>query len=134
MSFGRDRPNSTCDGDKMHRLKITAAVVSMLFVGSLAPAYSQDRPMASGISDKKLDQAAAAIVRVDKLEKSYRQKLEQAKPNERDRVVQEAEKAVTKVVTDQGLSIEEYDTIIRTARNDPAVREKLLQRMDARKQ
>jgi len=118
----------------MHRLKIIAAVVSMLSVGSLAPAYSQDRPMASGISDKKLDQAAAAIVRVDKLQKSYQQKLEQAKPNERDRVVQEAEKAVTKVVTDQGLSIDEYDTIIRTARNDPAVREKLLQRMDAQNQ
>jgi Skp family chaperone for outer membrane proteins len=117
----------------MYQVKIIAAIVSMLSVGSLAAAYSQDRPMPSGIPDKKLDQAAAAIVRVDKLQKSYQQKLEQAKPNERDRVVQEAENAVTKAVTDQGLSIDEYDTIIRTARNDPAVREKLLQRMDAQK-
>jgi hypothetical protein len=118
----------------MHRLKIIAAVVSMLSVGSLAPAYSQDQPIASGISDKKLDQAAAAVVRVDKIQKSYQQKLEQAKPNERDRVVQEADNALAKAVTDQGLSIDEYDTIIRTAQNDPAVREKLLQRMDAQKQ
>jgi hypothetical protein len=118
----------------MHRLKIIAVIVSMLSVGSLAPAFSQDQPMASSISDKKLDQAAAAVVRVDKIQKSYQQKLEQAKPNERDRVVQEADNALAKAVTDQGLSIDEYDTIIRTAQNDPAVREKLLQRMDAQKQ
>jgi predicted ATPase with chaperone activity len=118
----------------MHRLRIIATVVSMVSVGSLAPADSQDRPMTSGISDTKLDQAAAAIVRVDKLQKSYQKKLEQAKPNERDRVVHEAENALTKAVTDQGLSIDEYDRIIRIARNDPAVREKLLQRMDAQKQ
>ena len=116
----------------MHRLKIIA-VVSMLSVGSLAPAYSEDRPVASGISDKKLGQAAAALVRVDKLQKNYQQKFEQAKPNERERVVREAENALAKAVTDQGLSIDEYDTIIRTARNDPAVREKLLRRMDAQK-
>ena len=113
----------------MHRLKIMAAVVSMLSVGSLAPAYSQDQP----IADKKLDQAAAAIARVDKVQKSYEQKLEQARPNERDRVVAEANNALAKAVKDQGLSIDEYDAIIRTAQNDPAVREKLLQRLDAQK-
>ena len=117
----------------MHRLKIIAAVVTMWSVGSLAPAYSQDQPMASGISDKKLDQAAAAITRVDKVQKSYQQKLEQARPNERDRVVAEADNALAKAVNDQGLSIDEYDAIIRTAQNDPAVREKLLQRLDAQK-
>jgi hypothetical protein len=78
-----------------------------------------------------LDQAAAAIVRVDKVQKSYQQKLEQAKPNERIRVVTEANNALAKVVKDQGLSIDEYDAIIRTAQNDAAVREKLLQRLDA---
>ena len=115
----------------MHRLKTIAAIVGVLSVLSLAPARSQNQPTTSGISDKKLDQAAAAIVRIDKLQKSYQQKLEQAKPNERDRVVQEADNARAKAVTDQGLSIDEYDTIIRTAQNDAALREKLLRRMDA---
>jgi len=32
-----------------------------------------------------------------------------------------------KAVTDQGLSVDEYNNIIRTAQNDPKVREKLTQ-------
>ena len=106
----------------MRRLKIITAVVGVLLVVSLAPAYPQDQPMTS-ISAQKLDQAAAAIVRVDKVQKRYQQKLEQARPNERDRVVTEADNALAKVVKDQGLSIDEYDAIIRTAQNDLAVRE-----------
>jgi len=34
-----------------------------------------------------------------------------------------------KAVTDQGLSVDEYNSIIRTAQNDPAVRQKLAQRI-----
>jgi hypothetical protein len=34
-----------------------------------------------------------------------------------------------KAVTDQGLSVDEYNSIIRTAQNDPTVREKLTQRI-----
>jgi len=34
-----------------------------------------------------------------------------------------------KAVTDQGLSVDEYISIIRTARSDPTVREKLIQRI-----
>ena len=116
----------------MPRLKTITAVVGVLLVVSLSPAYPQDQPMTS-ISAQKLDQAAAAIVRVDRVQKSYHQKLEQAQPNERDRVVTEANNALAKAVKDQGLSIDEYDAIIRTAQNDPAVREKLLQRLDAQK-
>ena len=41
----------------------------------------------------------------------------------------EANDALTKAVTDQGLSVDEYNSIIRTAQNDPTVREKLTQRI-----
>jgi hypothetical protein len=118
----------------MHRLKIIAASLGVLSLVSLAPAYSQDQPATPGISDTKLDQAAAAIVHVDKLQRSYQQKLEQAPPDERDRVVEEADNALVKAVKDHGLSIDEYDTILQTAQNNPAVREKLLQRLDAQKE
>jgi hypothetical protein len=117
----------------MHRLKTTAASLGVLSLVSLAPAYSQDQPATSGISDTKLDQAAAAIVHVDKLQRSYQQKLEEAPPDERDNVIEEADNALAKAVKDHGLSIDEYDTILQTAQNDPAVREKLLQRLDAQK-
>lgn len=118
----------------MHRVRTIAASLSVLAAVSLAPAYSQNQPMLSGISDTKLDQAAAALVHVDNVQRSYQQKLEQARPDERDHVIEEADNALVKAVTDHGLSIDEYDAIIQTAQNDPAVREKLLQRLDARKE
>jgi hypothetical protein len=34
-----------------------------------------------------------------------------------------------KAVTDKGLSVEEYTSILEVAENDPAVREKILQRL-----
>ena len=118
----------------MHRVKTIAASLGVLSVVLLAPAHSQNQPMPSGISDTKLDQAAAAIVHVDKLQRSYQQKLEQAPPDERDRVVAEADNALEKAVTDHGLSIDEYETILQTAQNDQTVRDKLLQRLDAQKE
>jgi hypothetical protein len=117
----------------MHRVKTIAALTGLLSLASLA-AYSQNQPITSGISDKKLDQAAAAIVHVDELQRSYQQKLEQVPPDERDHVIEEADNALAKAVKDQGLSVDEYDEIIQTAQNDPALREKLLQRLDAQKQ
>jgi hypothetical protein len=43
--------------------------------------------------------------------------------------VDEANKALVKAVTDQGLSVEEYTSIMVVAQNDPAVRQKIVQRM-----
>jgi uncharacterized protein DUF4168 len=118
----------------MHRLKSIAAIAGVLSVLSLAPAYSQDQPTTAGISDQKLDQAAAAVARVNNLHKSYQQKLTQTPPDEQDRVIAEANNALQKAVTDQGLSVDEYNTIIKTAQNDPAVRDKLVQRLGAQKE
>ena len=41
----------------------------------------------------------------------------------------EAVHALAKAVTDQGLSVEEYDPILEVAQNDPGVREKIRQRI-----
>jgi hypothetical protein len=38
---------------------------------------------------------------------------------------------MVKAVTDQGLSVEEYNSILEVAQNDPGVREKIRQRMGA---
>jgi len=118
----------------MHRLKTVAILLGVLSVLSLAPAYAQNQPAPSGLSEKKLDQAAAAIARVNSLHARYQQKLAETPPNEQNRVVEEAKNALEKAVTDQGLSINEYNTIVKTAQNDPALREKLLQRLQTQKE
>jgi hypothetical protein len=45
------------------------------------------------------------------------------------RLADEAGTALAKAVTDQGLSLDEYSTILQVAENNPEVREKILKRI-----
>ena len=81
------------------------------------------------ISDEKLNAAAAAIGRVTSIRQSYEPKIAAAPAADKQHVTEEANDAMKKAVTDQGLSVDEYNSIIRTAQNDPSVRQKLTQRI-----
>jgi hypothetical protein len=81
------------------------------------------------IPDNKLDAAAAAVKQVSAIRGDFEQKLAQAPEGDKQRLAGEANDAMKKAVTDQGLSIEEYSTILKVALNDPVVHKKLVQRM-----
>jgi hypothetical protein len=82
------------------------------------------------LSDEKLSAVAAALERIASLQKDYRQRIAQAEaPADRDHVVAEAHDEFMRAVTDQGLSLEEYASILDMARDDPEIRGKLLQRI-----
>jgi Domain of unknown function (DUF4168) len=95
-------------------------------VQSPAPSPSPSQ----SIPDHKLDATAAALNQIVDVKESYTKQIE-ATPNESDkqRLVDDANKALVKAVTDQGLSVEEYTSIMVVAQNDPMVRQKILQRM-----
>lgn len=109
--------------------------VSGLAAGATANAQTPPRPEQSDqsahISDQKLDAAAAAIRRVAHLKEDYQQRLAETPEPERERVVQEANDALEKAVTDQGLSLDEYTSILSVARTDPGVRERILERLQS---
>ena len=81
------------------------------------------------ISDEKLNAAAVAIGRVTSIRQSYEPKIASAPPADKQHMTEEANDAMKKAVADQGLSVDEYNSIIRTAQNDPSVRQKLSQRI-----
>jgi regulator of protease activity HflC (stomatin/prohibitin superfamily) len=82
------------------------------------------------LSDQKLNAAAAALERVISLQKDYRQRIAEAEaPAEKERIVAEANKEFAKAVTEQGISVEEYASILDVARDDPEIRSKILQRI-----
>jgi len=119
----------------LHTLAAAALSVAGLLLLPAANAQMnppQARPQAQSpspaISDAKLNAAAAAIKQVSSIQQSYQRKIEAA-PSDKQRLTIEAKDAMAKAVTDQGLSVDEYNSIISTAQNDPAVREKLSQRM-----
>jgi hypothetical protein len=85
---------------------------------------------APDVSDQKLSATAAAMERVVSLQKNYRQRIAEAEaPAEKERIVAEANNELTKAVTEQGLSVDEYTSILDAARDDPEIRDKLLQRI-----
>ena len=82
------------------------------------------------LSDQKLDAVAAALERIASLQKDYRQRIAEVEaPADKERIVAEAHDEFTKAVTDQGLSLEEYASILDMARDDSQTRSKLLQRI-----
>ena len=93
---------------------------------SLAPTSS-----APDLSDQKLHAVAAALKRVVSLQIEYGRRVARAEaPAEKERIVAEAKDEFTKAVTEQGLSLEEYTSILDKARDDPEIRQKLLQRIE----
>jgi len=82
------------------------------------------------ISDQKLDAAAAAALeKVASVREEYQQRIEAAAPSDKQSVTDEAKNALLKAITDQGLSVHEYTSILVVAQNDPVIREKILQRI-----
>ena len=116
---------------------MTLAAAGLLFMPAAnaqqqppsAPPATAPKPAPTTIPDKKLDAAAAAVKQVSTVKGTFEQKLAQAPAEEKERVAGEADDAIVKAVTDQGLSIDEYTTILQVAQKDPVVRDKLLQRM-----
>ena len=114
------------------------AAVALSAVGALAApvTYAQQKssdapPAASpaNIPDHKIDAVAAAAKRVAVIGDSYEQKLAKANDSEKEKLVDEANKAITKAVNDQGLTVDEYVSIMKVAQNDPTVRDKIVQRL-----
>jgi Domain of unknown function (DUF4168) len=55
--------------------------------------------------------------------KDYQQRVAEAEvPAEKERIVAEAQNELRKAVTEQGLSVEEYASILEAARDDPEIR------------
>ena len=117
----------------------TIAALAAILLFSVPAANAQDQsppapsPGASNpapeLSDQKLDAAAAAILRVAGLKQDYQQRIAAAAPADKERIAEEAFNALSKAVTDQGLSVDEYTSILEVAQADPEVREKIRQRI-----
>ena len=122
------------------RLGASALIAAWLLSGAGAhaqtPSPGGSNPPSPGasnrpadVSDQKLDAAAAAIERVATLKQDYQQRITAASPSDKQRISDEAMSAIAKAVVDQGLSIEEYISILDLAQTDPDVHEKIIQRI-----
>ena len=89
----------------------------------------QGQAPSPAIPDQKLDAAAAAIGHVTTIKQSYQQQLATAPQSDKERIAGEANNALKKAVTDEGISVDEFNAILEAARHDPTVRQQLVQRI-----
>lgn len=94
-----------------------------------APTAAPQSQGNTALSNQKLDAAAAAIARVAYLRENYQRQIAQADPAERQKIAEQASGELTKAVNDQGLSVQEYNSIVERAQSDPGVRKKILDRL-----
>jgi hypothetical protein len=117
-----------------------AAATLAAFVPAVVPAVpalaAEEKPRSEApdtvqrdIPDQKLDAAAAAMQQVASLRETYQQRFDTAPPSDKERIANEASMALTKAVTDKGLSVDEYSAILTLAQNDPVVRGKIMERI-----
>jgi Domain of unknown function (DUF4168) len=86
---------------------------------------------AQNIPEDKLNAAGAALAAVSRLHNDYQQRIAKARPNDRQRIIEEGDNALQKAITDKGLSIDEYKAILDVAQNDPDLQAKLIERAKA---
>jgi predicted ATPase with chaperone activity len=127
------------------RLSIPTVAVVAFAAANLAPVLIPDakaqsatpapaaplssKLQSSNISEDKLDAEAAAIQQVAGVKQNYQQRIATASPDEQKKIAAEGNDAMKKAVTDHGLSVEEYTSILQVAQNDPVVHQKLLSRI-----
>src|SRR5262249_43921473 len=119
--------DTVCKGGTMMRDFIRSAAILLMAIGFVfGPAASAQVQSPSpdvsqqpqNIPDQKRDAAAAAIGQVASLKQDYQQRIAAAAPADKERLMDEAVKALSKAVTDQGLSVDEYDSILEVAQNN----------------
>jgi hypothetical protein len=141
---GDSRRSKVFREDRMRRVtrivlpSLAAAILAVAGLcavpASNAYAQSQQQPGLSGpapdVSDQKLDATAAAIKQVIGIKNDHQRRIEAAaEQTDRERIADEAKTALEKAVTEQGLSVPEYNSILVVAQNNPEVQEKIRQRI-----
>jgi len=117
-----------------------AQVTAIALLGSslaLSPAFGQAQPPAksapaapsAAVSDQKIKAAAAAIPQVEDIRQSYQDQIAKAPDSDKSRLENQAGDKMKKAITDQGLSIAEYNSILENAEKNPDVRGRLIQQM-----
>jgi Domain of unknown function (DUF4168) len=84
--------------------------------------------VAPDLSDQKLNAAAGVLKRIASLQEQYQQRIAE-EPAEKERIMAEVHDEFTKAVTEEGLSVEEYASILDAARDNPKIEDEILKRL-----
>ncbi len=69
--------------------------------------------------------------KIQRIQTSYHQQAAAADPGDQQRIADQANQQAEQAVKEQGLSVDEYKSILQVAQNDPVVRQKLMNRLNS---
>ena len=118
----------------MRRFMMAAGVALGLAPGLAMAAPDQAAPApaptpgaaATPIPDGTIGKAGAALRDVAKLQEKYQPKMEQASPDQKQGLSAQANAEAVQAIQSHGLSVQEYSSVVRTAQNNPQVKQRLL--------
>jgi hypothetical protein len=110
------------------------AGVALTLAPALALAQSvqspSSAPSAAAIPDTTINKAGAALRDVAQVDQKYAGEMEKASPAQKQTLSAQANAEAVQAIQSHGLSVEQYTSVIRTAKNDPQVKQRLLSAAD----
>lgn len=97
----------------------------------LAPVLAMAQAPSAAIPDQTIGAAGAALHDVAKLQQKYQGQMDSASPEQKKSLSEQANAEAVQAIQSHGISVQEYSTVVRTAQNNPQVKQRLL---DAAKQ
>ncbi|WP_428538839.1 DUF4168 domain-containing protein [Rhodopila sp.] len=91
-----------------------------------APPSAPGTAPGASIPDGTIGKAGAALRDVAKLQEKYQGQMEQATPDQKQGLSEQANAEAVQAIQSHGLSVQEYSTVVRTAQNNPQVKQRLL--------
>ena len=91
-----------------------------------APSSVPGTAPGASIPDGTIGKAGAALRDVAKLQEKYQGQMEQATPDQKQGLSEQANAEAVQAIQSHGLSVQEYSTVVRTAQNNPQVKQRLL--------
>lgn len=107
---------------------ISAGAMAQTSPGNTPPGQSFSTPgqATTAPSDETVREAGAALRDVAGIKQSYGARMQSAPPDQQQHLVQQAKQEEVAAVRRHGLSVDQFNQIVQTARADPAVRSRLL--------
>jgi len=118
-------------------LGAASLVVAMLGAGSAFPAVAQQAPpgaapppagaVAGAPDDTTVRKAGVALRQVAQIQQDYEQRMRSAQTKDQQQgLTQQADAAAVQAINNQGLSVDQYNQVIRKAQADPDTKRRLL--------
>ncbi len=116
----------------MRRLMILATGIGLALAPALAfaasdqPTQMQPQAATPAIPDGTINKAGAALRDVANLQQKYQGQMETASPAQKQGLSEKANAEAVQAIQSHGLSVQEYSQVVRTAQNNPGVKQRLL--------